>query len=76
MEDTDYVSRKCKCRFKRELTEVIKHEIIAFLNTMDGTIYVGFEDDGSIYEPFLLMDRDLLDTKIANWIQEVIFPLP
>ncbi|MGX8835172.1 ATP-binding protein [Amedibacillus sp. YH-ame6] len=61
---------------KRELIEPIKNEIIAFLNTMNGTIYVGVEDDGSIYEPFLSIDRDLIDTKIANWIQDVIFPLP
>lgn len=61
---------------KRELTEVIKNEIIAFLNTMDGTIYIGVEDNGNIYEPFFLIDRDLLDTKIANWIQDAIYPLP
>lgn len=43
---------------------------------MNGTIYVGVEDDGSIYDPFLSIDRDLIDTKIANWIQDAIFPLP
>lgn len=33
---------------KRELTDVIKSEIVAFLNTMDGQILVGVEDDGNL----------------------------
>lgn len=37
---------------KRELTDVIKKEIVAFLNTMNECIFVGVEDDGSIYTPF------------------------
>ncbi|WP_270639864.1 ATP-binding protein [Longibaculum muris] len=48
----------------------------AFLNTMDGTVLVGVEDDGSIYEPFQSVDKDYLDTKIANWFQDTIYPLP
>lgn len=47
-----------------------------YLNTMHGTIYVGVDDNGRIYEPFLLLEQDLLDTKVANWIQEAIYPLP
>ena len=39
---------------KRELTDGVKAEIVAFLNTMDGTILVGVDDDGSLYEPFHL----------------------
>lgn len=61
---------------KRELTDIVKNEIVAFLNTMDGVILIGVEDDGSLYEPFQLIDRDYLDTKIANWLQDVIYPLP
>lgn len=43
---------------------------------MDGTVLVGVEDDGSIYEPFQSVDKDYLDTKIANWLQDTIYPLP
>lgn len=34
--------------FKREYTEEIKKTVIAFLNTNDGTIYVGIDNGGSI----------------------------
>lgn len=61
---------------KRELTDAVKSEIIAFLNTMNGTIYIGVEDDGTIYQPFLSLDQDVLDTKVANWIQDAIYPIP
>ena len=33
--------------FKREYTENLKYEILAFANTDGGTIYVGIEDDGT-----------------------------
>lgn len=61
---------------KRELTDVIKSEIVAFLNTMDGKILVGVEDNGNLYEPFQSIDRDFIDTKISNWLQDTIYPLP
>lgn len=28
---------------KRELTDIVKNEIVAFLNTMDGVILIGVE---------------------------------
>lgn len=34
--------------FKREYTDDLKKEVVAFLNTNDGTIYIGMNDDGSI----------------------------
>lgn len=34
--------------FKRELTEAVKWEIIAFANTQGGELYIGIEDDGAI----------------------------
>lgn len=43
---------------------------------MDGKIIIGVEDDGNIYEPFLKLDQDFIDTKIANWLQDTIYPLP
>lgn len=60
---------------KRELNDTIKKEIVAFLNTMNGKILVGVNDDGSIYEPFLNQDRDEIDTKVANWLQDSVYPL-
>lgn len=37
-----------KCELKRELIDEIKNEMIAFLNTEGGTIFVGVNDDGSL----------------------------
>lgn len=34
--------------FKRELTDAVKREIIAFANTQGGELYIGIDDDGSI----------------------------
>ena len=34
--------------FKRELTDAIKREIIAFANTQGGELYIGIDDDGTI----------------------------
>ena len=34
---------------KREFVDEIKNEIIAFLNTSGGVIYVGLNDDGTTY---------------------------
>lgn len=34
--------------FKREYTDDIKKEVVAFANSQGGTIYVGIEDDGAI----------------------------
>ena len=36
----------------------------------------GVEDDGNLYGPFQSIDRDFIDTKIANWLQDTIYPLP
>ena len=67
---------KDNIELKRELTDNIKKAIIAFLNTMDGTIYVGVEDDGTIYKPFQEEDKDKIDTEVGNWLQDTIEPLP
>ena len=37
-----------EAEFKREYTEDLKNEVVAFLNTNDGTIYIGVRKDGSI----------------------------
>ena len=61
---------------KNDLVDVVKNEIVAFLNTNGGTIYVGVEDNGEINKEFLKKDRDDLDTRLSNWIQDVFFPNP
>ena len=61
---------------KRELTDVIKKEIIAFLNTKGGVIYVGVDDDGNLYKPFLEEDRDDVSLRLSSWLQNTISPLP
>jgi len=57
--------------FKREITDNLIKEIIAFLNTNGGTIMIGYNDDGSIYG--LENARDELD-KISNKIYDNIEP--
>lgn len=57
---------KDNIELKRELTDAVKKEIVAFLNTMNGTILVGVEDNGNIFTPFQEEDKDFIDTKVAN----------
>lgn len=59
---------------KRELIPEVKKEIIAFLNTKGGTIYVGVSDDGTIVPFTDNAERDEMDTKVGNWIQDAFYP--
>ena len=61
---------------KSKLTDEVKNEIIAFLNTRGGKIYVGVNDDGTISQSFLGEDRDSLSLKLASWLQDAFYPLP
>lgn len=61
---------------KRQLNSDVKKEIVAFLNTNGGIIYVGVNDDGTLYTPFLNYDKDEILLKISSWIYEAFFPLP
>lgn len=63
-----------KIEFKREFIDDIDKEIIAFLNSEGGTIYVGLNDDGSIFKNFLNVDKNELDLKIGNLLQNLIYP--
>ena len=63
-----------KIEYKRELTDDVKKEIIAFLNTVGGTIYVGVNNDKTIYKPFLEEKRDIIELTISNWITNAIYP--
>lgn len=60
---------------KEILTDDVKNEIIAFLNSyLGGTIFIGVSNNGVIKE-VLEEEKDLLESKIINWIRdEVIYP--
>ena len=68
------ITESLNVEFKRDFIEEIKNEIIAFLNTNGGTIYVGVNDDKSIYEPFTRIERNSIDLKIGNWMEMSIYP--
>lgn len=60
-----------KCEFKVQVVDDIKKEIIAFANTMGGTLYVGIQDDGEVVG----IDHPDEDTlKIANMVRDAIKP--
>lgn len=64
-----------KVELKRVFNETIEKEIVAFLNTNDGTIYIGIEDDGKITG----VESTKLDEtmkKISDIISTGILPNP
>ncbi len=66
-----------RTELKREITEEIKKEIVAFLNTSGGTIYIGVNDDGSIYYNLTEKEKDVEQTRIINWfLNDVFYPQP
>lgn len=65
-----------KTELKRELTDEVKSEILAFLNGKGGTVFVGVEDDGTVIGFSDNKVKDEMDLKLGNWIQEAYFPKP
>lgn len=65
-----------RTELKRELIDEVKSEMIAFLNSDGGTIYIGVDDDGTVNGFTDSKIKDDLDLKLANWIQEAFFPKP
>lgn len=66
-----------KTELKRILNDSFVKEVVAFLNTMDGTIYIGVEDDGSIVgvnnlDEVLRNVADIVTTQILPNPQEYI----
>ena len=55
--------------YKRELNDSLEKEIIAFLNTKGGKLYIGVEDDGNILG---LNNVDDISLKIINRIRDNI----
>ena len=60
--------------YKREFIDDIKNEIIAFLNTSGGKIFVGINNDKTTYKTFDAIERDQIDLKIGNWMEDAICP--
>ena len=60
---------------KREISEDLKNEIVAFLNSyLGGTIYVGVDDNGYIMD-LKKNELDKMESTIINWSRdEAIYP--
>ena len=56
---------------KREYTDDIKYAVVAFANTDGGKIYVGMNDDGSVYG---VENTDATVLRITNMIRDSIRP--
>lgn len=63
-----------KVELKEMMTDEIKKEILAFLNTEGGTIYVGVKNDGMVVPYKDSKERDEMDIRISNWIRDVFYP--
>lgn len=57
--------------FKENYTENIYKEIISFLNTNSGTIYIGYDDNGNLVG---LKNSKKIEEKISNGIKTNIYP--
>ena len=57
--------------FKEIYTENIYKEIVAFLNSCSGTIYIGYDDNGNLIG---LENAKKIEEKIANGISQKIVP--
>lgn len=58
--------------FKIKLTDKFEQEVIAFLNTAGGNIFIGVNDKGNIIG--INGDIDLLQRKIKDKIKDNIMP--
>lgn len=64
-----------RIELKSTINDDLKKEIVAFLNTHGGTIYVGVNDDGSLNPTLNKKEQDINLTKISNWINDkAIYP--
>ena len=57
--------------FKQEYTENIYKEIVAFLNSYSGTIFIGYDDNGNLIG---LNNVKEIEEKISNGITQKIMP--
>ena len=57
--------------FKREYVEDIKNTIIAFANCDGGTLYIGVDDDGTVYG---VDDVDGTMLRVTNAVRDAVRP--
>ena len=57
--------------FKREYMDDIKYAVIAFANTNGGKLYIGINDDGTIYGVDNVDDTML---RLTNMIRDIVRP--
>ncbi len=57
--------------FKREYTEDIKYAVIAFANTDGGSVYIGIDDNGSVYG---VEKADETMVRVTNMLRDAIKP--
>lgn len=62
-----------KTELKKILNDTLQKEIVSFLNSLDGTIYIGVDDDGSIIG---IDNIDSIHKRIADIITTQILPNP
>lgn len=62
-----------KTELKRELNDSVIKEIVAFLNSFDGIVYIGVNDDGTICG---VKNLDETQKKIADIVTSQILPNP
>lgn len=61
-----------RIEYKRELTDDLEKEVIAFLNYKEGgVIHIGIENDGRVYG---ITDADSDMLKIKDWLKHNIRP--
>lgn len=57
--------------YKREVTDGLKKEVLAFVNTNGGAIYIGVEDDGTVLG---VSDCDQTMLRISSMLRDSIHP--
>ena len=62
-----------RTELKRILNDTLPKEIVAFLNSFDGVIYIGVEDDGTVIGVDSIEDPQ---KRIADIITTQILPNP
>lgn len=64
-----------KFEYKRELNNRLKREIVSFLNTDGGTIYLGVDDDRQTL-PVSLEQKHQWEDILSNWVNSAFYPIP
>ena len=62
-----------RTELKKVLNDTLPKEMVAFLNSFDGTIYIGVDDDGTVLG---IADLDEVQKRIADIITTQILPNP